>query len=70
MATLNSDLDLSLEAVREAAAHLEGRADNSHKLWALIQFELWLSTFVDGGRSELQSLASPQSAGNPAAATA
>jgi len=51
-------------------SHLEGRADNSHKLWALIQFELWLSTFVDGGRSELQSLASPQSARNPAAATA
>jgi asparagine synthase (glutamine-hydrolysing) len=29
-------------------AHQSGNWDNSHKLWALIQLELWLSTFIDG----------------------
>jgi asparagine synthase (glutamine-hydrolysing) len=27
--------------------HVAGRRDNSHRLWALIQLELWLRTFVD-----------------------
>jgi asparagine synthase (glutamine-hydrolysing) len=27
--------------------HLAGRRDNSHRLWALIQLELWLRTYVD-----------------------
>jgi asparagine synthase (glutamine-hydrolysing) len=27
--------------------HLEGRADNSRKLWALLQLELWFRSYVD-----------------------
>jgi asparagine synthase (glutamine-hydrolysing) len=35
--------------------HMSGRWDNSHKLWALIQLELWLAEFVDTERSERRS---------------
>jgi asparagine synthase (glutamine-hydrolysing) len=34
---------------RLIADHLDGRADNSNRLWALIQLECWFQTFVDGG---------------------
>jgi asparagine synthase (glutamine-hydrolysing) len=27
--------------------HVDGRRDNSHKLWTLIQLELWLRTYID-----------------------
>jgi asparagine synthase (glutamine-hydrolysing) len=27
--------------------HKSGRRDNTNRLWALIQLELWLRTFVD-----------------------
>jgi asparagine synthase (glutamine-hydrolysing) len=30
-------------------AHVAGTSDNGSKLWALIQLELWLRTFVDAG---------------------
>lgn len=29
--------------------HASGRRDNTNRLWTLIQLELWLQTFVDGG---------------------
>jgi hypothetical protein len=29
--------------------HVSGVRDTSRHLWALIQLELWLRTFVDGG---------------------
>ncbi len=29
--------------------HLGGRRDNSGRLWSLIQLELWLRTYIDGG---------------------
>jgi len=32
--------------------HVSGRRDNATKLWALIQLELWLRTFVDGQARE------------------
>jgi asparagine synthase (glutamine-hydrolysing) len=32
--------------------HLDGRRDNSRHIWALIQLELWLRTFVDAGAAE------------------
>ena len=41
--------------------HISGEWDNSNKLWALIQLELWLSNFVDGERSQPPSLASAPS---------
>jgi len=41
--------------------HISGEWDNSNKLWALIQLELWLSTFVDGERSQPLSLESAPS---------
>ena len=30
------------------ADHLEGRADNSRRIWALLQLELWFRSYVDG----------------------
>jgi asparagine synthase (glutamine-hydrolysing) len=36
------------EVRRLIDSHVSGSWDNSHRLWALIQLELWLSTFVDG----------------------
>ena len=30
-------------------AHTSGSRDTSRQLWALIQLELWLRTFVDAG---------------------
>ncbi|MDX6475821.1 MAG: hypothetical protein QOH95_1332 [Gaiellaceae bacterium] len=37
------------EAVRALIDdHIAGTRDNAYKLWALIQLELWLRTFVDG----------------------
>jgi asparagine synthase (glutamine-hydrolysing) len=44
------------ELRRLIEAHASGKWDNSHKLWALIQLELWMSTFVDGERREPASL--------------
>jgi asparagine synthase (glutamine-hydrolysing) len=36
------------EAIRTLIdEHLAGRADNSPKLWALIQLELWFRTYID-----------------------
>jgi asparagine synthase (glutamine-hydrolysing) len=37
-------------------AHGSGTWDNSHRLWALIQLELWMSAFVDGEGREPDSL--------------
>jgi asparagine synthase (glutamine-hydrolysing) len=37
--------------------HVTGERDNSHKLWALIQLELWLQTFVDAHRRAPLALA-------------
>jgi len=28
--------------------HLSGRVEHSERLWALVNFELWLRRFVDG----------------------
>ena len=42
------------EVERLIATHQSGTADNSNKLWALIQLELWFRTYVDAiprGRS-------------------
>ena len=40
------------EAVRKLIDdHHAGAADNSSKLWTLIQLELWLRTYVDGART-------------------
>jgi asparagine synthase (glutamine-hydrolysing) len=44
------------EVQRLIDAHVSGRWDNSHRLWALIQLELWFSTFIDGNRREPQTL--------------
>jgi asparagine synthase (glutamine-hydrolysing) len=41
--------------------HVAHRADNTTKLWALLQLELWLRTFIDEGR--LQTLPTPQTSG-------
>jgi asparagine synthase (glutamine-hydrolysing) len=50
------------EVRRLIDSHLSGGWDNSHKLWALIQLELWLSTFVDGTLTEpVRGLASSAS---------
>jgi asparagine synthase (glutamine-hydrolysing) len=50
------------EVRRLIDSHLSGGWDNSHKLWALIQLELWLSTFVDGTPTEpVRGLASSAS---------
>jgi asparagine synthase (glutamine-hydrolysing) len=32
--------------------HVAHRADNTTKLWALLQLELWLRTFIDEGRPQ------------------
>jgi asparagine synthase (glutamine-hydrolysing) len=41
------------EAVRGLIdAHRDGTADNASKLWALLQLELWLRTWVDGVGSD------------------
>jgi asparagine synthase (glutamine-hydrolysing) len=37
-------------------AHASGKWDNSHKLWALVQLELWFTAFVDGERREPDSI--------------
>ena len=37
--------------------HLSGRADNSRKLWTLLQLELWLRTYVDPPSPQPPSLA-------------
>jgi asparagine synthase (glutamine-hydrolysing) len=37
--------------------HVEGRCDNTRHIWALIQLELWLRTFVDAGATEPVALA-------------
>jgi asparagine synthase (glutamine-hydrolysing) len=42
------------ELIRE---HGQGRRDNSRQLWALMQLELWLRTFVDAGAREPVALA-------------
>jgi asparagine synthase (glutamine-hydrolysing) len=36
---------------RMVAEHLEGRANHSHRLWALMVFELWHRQVLDGGAS-------------------
>jgi asparagine synthase (glutamine-hydrolysing) len=46
------------DAIRDLIAeHQAGTRDNSHRLWALIQFELWMQTFVDARARE--SLTAP-----------
>jgi len=32
--------------------HLEGRADNSRRIWALLQLELWFRSYIDGPKPE------------------
>lgn len=40
------------EAIRQLIdRHVDGTRDNAYKIWALVQLELWLRTFVDSGRS-------------------
>jgi asparagine synthase (glutamine-hydrolysing) len=42
--------------------HRAGVSDNSGKLWALLQLELWFRTYIDAERPERVSLASPAAA--------
>ena len=45
------------EAVRRVIDdHHTGAADNSNKLWTLIQLELWLRTYVDAPAPEALTL--------------
>ena len=43
--------------------HLAGRADNSRKLWALLQLELWFRSYVDPPVADPRPSASPETRG-------
>jgi asparagine synthase (glutamine-hydrolysing) len=42
--------------------HLDRKADNSNRIWALVQLELWFQTFIDGGGHDGPVEAAPSSA--------
>jgi asparagine synthase (glutamine-hydrolysing) len=42
--------------------HADAKADNSNRIWALVQLEFWFRTFVDGGGADGPIEAAPSSA--------
>ena len=45
--TVDREMFVPAEVERILRAHFAGRADNANKLWALLQLELWMRTFID-----------------------